>query len=64
VFKTLRPEPPEQYPGKSSLGMVQQRILMATAPINSCLVAPPESEDFPVARSTDPKYGAPLETCH
>ncbi len=57
VFKTLRPEHLEQIL-EIELGMVQQRILMATAANQFVFSCTAKVKSFLLHEGTDPKYGA------
>ncbi len=57
VFKTLRPEHLEQIL-EIELGMVQQRILMASAANQFVFSCTPKVKSFLLHEGTDPKYGA------
>src|SRR5437879_5408806 len=57
VFKTLRPEHLEQIL-EIELGMVQQRILMATAANQFVISCTAKVKTFLLHEGTDPKYGA------
>src|SRR5437773_5558188 len=57
VFKTLRPEHLEQIL-EIELGMVQQRILMATAANQFVFSCTANVKNFLLHEGTDPKYGA------
>ena len=57
VFKTLRPEHLEQIL-EIELGMVQQRILMATAANQFVFSCTAKVKTFLLHEGTDPKYGA------
>src|SRR5437667_8095522 len=57
VFKTLRPEHLEQIL-EIELGMVQQRILMASATNQFVFSCTPRVKNFLLHEGTDPKYGA------
>ena len=57
VFKTLRPEHLEQIL-EIELGMVQQRILMASAANQFVFNCTPKVKGFLLQEGTDPKYGA------
>src|SRR6266700_3648548 len=57
VFKTLRPEHLEQIL-EIELGMVQQRILMATAANQFVFSCTAKVKNFLLDEGTDPKYGA------
>src|SRR5205814_7421675 len=57
VFKTLRPEHLEQIL-EIELGMVQQRILMATATNQFVFSCTAKVKTFLLHEGTDPKYGA------
>jgi ATP-dependent Clp protease ATP-binding subunit ClpB len=57
VFKTLRPEHLEQIL-EIELGMVQQRILMASAAHQFVFSCTPKVKSFLLHEGTDPKYGA------
>jgi len=57
VFKTLRPEQLEQIL-EIELGMVQQRILMASAAHQFVFSCTPKVKSFLLHEGTDPKYGA------
>src|SRR6266851_2292879 len=57
VFKTLRPEHLEQIL-EIELGMVQQRILMASAANQFVFSCTPKVKNFLLHEGTDPRYGA------
>src|ERR1700719_4401496 len=57
VFRTLRSEHLQQIL-EIELGMVQQRILMASAVNQFVFSCTPEVKSFLLAEGTDPKYGA------
>src|SRR6202007_2303088 len=57
VFKTLRPEHLEQIL-EIELGMVQQRVLMASGANQFVFTCTPRVKNFLLAEGTDPKYGA------
>ena len=57
VFRTLRPEHLEQIL-EIELGMVQQRILMASAVNQFVFNCTPKVKSFLLHEGTDPKYGA------
>jgi ATP-dependent Clp protease ATP-binding subunit ClpB len=57
VFKTLRPEDLEQIL-EIELGMVQQRVLMASGAHQFVFNCTAKVKDFLLAEGTDPKYGA------
>ena len=57
VFKTLRPEHLEQILD-IELGMVQQRVLMASGANQFVFNCTPKVKSFLLAEGTDPKYGA------
>ncbi len=57
VFKTLRPEHLEEIL-EIELGMVQQRILMASAANQFVFSCTPKVKSFLLHEGTDPKYGA------
>jgi ATP-dependent Clp protease ATP-binding subunit ClpA len=57
VFKTLRSEHLQQIL-EIELGMVQQRILMASAANQFVFNCTPRVKSFLLAEGTDPKYGA------
>ena len=57
VFKTLRPEHLEQIL-EIELGMVQQRILMASAANQFVFNCTSKVKSFLLVEGTDPKYGA------
>jgi ATP-dependent Clp protease ATP-binding subunit ClpA len=57
VFKTLRPEHLQQIL-EIELGMVQQRILMASAANQFVFSCTPKVKSFLLHEGTDPRYGA------
>ena len=57
MFKTLRPEHLQQIL-EIELGMVQQRVLMASGANQFVFTCTPQAKDFLLAEGTDPKYGA------
>jgi len=57
VFRTLRPEHLEQIL-EIELGMVQQRVLMATPANQFVFNCTPKVKNFLLHEGTDPKYGA------
>ncbi|MBZ5655471.1 MAG: AAA family ATPase [Acidobacteriia bacterium] len=57
VFKTLRPEHLQQIL-EIELGMVQQRVLMASGANQFVFNCTPQVKSFLLAEGTDPKYGA------
>jgi ATP-dependent Clp protease ATP-binding subunit ClpA len=57
VFKTLRPEHLEQIL-EIELGMVQQRVLMASGANQFVFTCTPPVKNFLLVEGTDPKYGA------
>lgn len=57
VFKTLRPEHLEQIL-EIELGMVQQRVLMASGAHQFVFNCTPPVKEFLLREGTDPKYGA------
>jgi len=57
VFKTLRPEHLEQIL-EIELGMVQQRVLMASPANQFVFNCTPRVKGFLLSEGTDPKYGA------
>jgi len=57
VFKTLRPEHLEQIL-EIELGMVQQRVLMASGANQFVFNCTPQVKKFLLVEGTDPKYGA------
>ena len=57
VFKTLRPEDLEQIL-EIELGMVQQRVLMASGAHQFVFNCTPKVKQFLLQEGTDPKYGA------
>jgi ATP-dependent Clp protease ATP-binding subunit ClpB len=57
VFKTLRPEHLQQIL-EIELGMVQQRVLMASGANQFVFTCTPPVKNFLLAEGTDPKYGA------
>ena len=57
VFRTLRPEHLEQIL-EIELGMVQQRVLMASPANQFVFNCTPKVKNFLLHEGTDPKYGA------
>ena len=57
VFKTLRPEHLQQIL-EIELGMVQQRVLMASGANQFVFTCTPPVKNFLLVEGTDPKYGA------
>ena len=57
VFKTLRPEHLQQIL-EIELGMVQQRVLMASAANQFVFSCTPKVKSFLLTEGTDPRYGA------
>jgi ATP-dependent Clp protease ATP-binding subunit ClpB len=57
VFKTLRPEHLQQIL-EIELGMVQQRVLLATGSNQFVFNCTPPAKSFLLSEGTDPKYGA------
>ncbi len=57
VFKTLRPEHLQQIL-EIELGMVQQRVLMASGAHQFVFNCTPKVKEFLLREGTDPKYGA------
>jgi ATP-dependent Clp protease ATP-binding subunit ClpB len=57
VFKTLRPEHLQQIL-EIELGMVQQRVLMASGAHQFVFNCTPQVKEFLLQEGTDPKYGA------
>jgi len=57
VFKTLRPEHLERIL-EIELGMVQQRVLMASGAHQFVFNCTPKVKEFLLSEGTDPKYGA------